>query len=175
MTFEMYKRIADRNGWVAEACQDLGVDPPTSSDAKVAAKTRAAEAQRRGLVARLKQLAKIPEEKREKPFARVKQQYKSVVKRLGKDFQVPSLDALMEDPGSWTELRPIGLIERVAGQEKGLAEIVEEAYLRTLSRYPDEEETSVAMQFITDSEQPSDGIEGLMWALVNTKEFIISH
>ncbi|MEO1524346.1 MAG: DUF1549 and DUF1553 domain-containing protein [Planctomycetota bacterium] len=172
---EMYKRIADRNGWVAEACQAIGVEPPSTSDAKLAGKVRAAESQRRSMINRVKQVLKLPEARRERSIDKLKQQHKAIVKRIGKDFEVPSLDALLESPEAWSELKEIGLVDRVAGQQKGLAEIVEEAYLRTLSRYPDEDETSVAMQFITESEQPSDGIEGLMWALVNTKEFIISH
>ena len=127
------------------------------------------------MVNRVKQLLKLPEARREKAEAKLKQQYKSMAKRIGKDFHVPSLKTLLEEPDSWNELKPTQLTERVKGQETSLADVVEEAYLRTLSRFPDPEETSVAMQFITESEQPSDGIEGLMWALVNTKEFIISH
>ncbi|MEL6105628.1 MAG: DUF1549 and DUF1553 domain-containing protein [Planctomycetota bacterium] len=172
---EMYKRIADRNGWVAEACADLGVEPPASSDAKLAAKKRAAEQQRRSMVNRLQAFLKLPESRREATRAKLKQQYKSVAKRIGKDFHVPSFESLLKAPNSWSQLKTVELTERVKGQGKGLAEVVQEAYLRTLSRFPDEEETSVAMQYITESEQPSDGIEGLMWALVNTKEFIISH
>jgi hypothetical protein len=54
-------------------------------------------------------------------------------------------------------------------------EIIRQAYLRTLSRYPDEQEIALARDFLKDSEQPIDGVRDLMWALINTKEFIVNH
>ena len=54
-------------------------------------------------------------------------------------------------------------------------EWVTSAYLRVLCRTPDEEELQTAVSFITDSPQPGDGLESLMWTLLNTKEFILSH
>ncbi|WP_233148584.1 hypothetical protein [Rhodopirellula sp. MGV] len=53
--------------------------------------------------------------------------------------------------------------------------MIRQAYLRTLSRYPNADETEIATQYINESDSPTKGLEGLMWALVNTKEFIISH
>ena len=54
-------------------------------------------------------------------------------------------------------------------------DIVQDAYLRALSRYPDDEEMQIALSFINDSEKTADGVQSLLWALVNTKEFIITH
>jgi hypothetical protein len=53
--------------------------------------------------------------------------------------------------------------------------LVEDAYLRTLSRYPDKEEAEIAVAFIEESKSPADGVQSLLWALVNIKEFIITH
>ncbi len=53
--------------------------------------------------------------------------------------------------------------------------LVEEAYLRTLSRFPDDEEKQISTAFINESETPANGVQSLLWALVNTKEFIITH
>ena len=55
------------------------------------------------------------------------------------------------------------------------ATIVTEAYLRTLSRYPKSEELEAASAYLTSSEDLRGGLEGLMWALLNTKEFIVNH
>jgi len=53
--------------------------------------------------------------------------------------------------------------------------IVRSAYLRTLSRYPTDEEAARSVEFITSSSDSLEGAKGLLWALVNTKEFIVNH
>ncbi len=59
--------------------------------------------------------------------------------------------------------------------ELSTSQLVEEAYLRTLSRLPDEREMQLASAFIEESANPVDGARGLLWTLVNTKEFIVNH
>lgn len=54
-------------------------------------------------------------------------------------------------------------------------EWIEEAYLRTLSRLPSESERVRCEQFFEESPQPSQGLEGLLWVLINTKEFLVNH
>ena len=53
--------------------------------------------------------------------------------------------------------------------------LVRQAYLRTLSRYPSEAELSRSISSIDGEENVVDGLRGLMWALINTKEFIVNH
>ncbi|HQU41339.1 MAG TPA: DUF1553 domain-containing protein, partial [Pirellulales bacterium] len=52
--------------------------------------------------------------------------------------------------------------------------LVREAYLRTLSRLPKDGEQQVAMRYLNESETPASGMKDLMWALLNTKEFIVN-
>lgn len=54
-------------------------------------------------------------------------------------------------------------------------EIIEQAYLRTLSRYPSDSETERATRYLTESGDLSRGTRDLLWALVNTKEFVVNH
>jgi hypothetical protein len=54
-------------------------------------------------------------------------------------------------------------------------EIVERAYLRTLTRYPRDEEVDAATEYLAASSDLRSGLQGLMWALLNTKEFIVNH
>ena len=56
-----------------------------------------------------------------------------------------------------------------------LAAIVQQAYLRTLSRHPDEDELARAQRYLSESEDPVKGARDLLWTLVNTKEFIVNH
>ena len=55
------------------------------------------------------------------------------------------------------------------------ASLVRQAYLRTLSREPDPSELDRCVQFIAQADTPVKGLRDLMWALINTKEFIVNH
>ena len=71
----------------------------------------------------------------------------------------------------------IKLAQQQASESKelDLAEFVEEAYLRTLSRFPSKQETQRCVDHIEASKDFVNGVTGVMWALVNTKEFIVNH
>ena len=56
-----------------------------------------------------------------------------------------------------------------------LATLIRQAYLRTLSRNPTAEEAERCRQYVASSPNPQEGMRGLMWALLNTKEFIVNH
>ena len=56
-----------------------------------------------------------------------------------------------------------------------LDRLVQEAYLRTLSRNPQPPEAARARQAITEADTPKAGLRDLLWALLNTKEFIVNH
>jgi len=57
----------------------------------------------------------------------------------------------------------------------GREEVIRQAYLRTLGRPPVAEEVARGMQFMDDASTPVAGLRGLLWALLNTKEFIVNH
>lgn len=54
-------------------------------------------------------------------------------------------------------------------------EIVRQAYLRTLSRLPTPEENDRCLAYLADAESTLAGAKGLLWTLLNTKEFIVNH
>jgi hypothetical protein len=68
-----------------------------------------------------------------------------------------------------------GLIERLVKSGKSGPEIIEELYLRTLSRFPKKEETQLAQQGISRAPSLREGYEDLLWALLNSKEFLFNH
>lgn len=53
--------------------------------------------------------------------------------------------------------------------------VAENAYLRSLSRRPNTDELAVAMRFLRSEDEPTTAVEGLLWSLINTKEFILNH
>jgi len=54
-------------------------------------------------------------------------------------------------------------------------ELIREAWLRTFSRPPREDELSTARQYFESAEHPADGLRDLIWALLNSKEFVLNH
>jgi len=54
-------------------------------------------------------------------------------------------------------------------------EIVRQAYLRTLSRLPTADEQDRCLSYLAEAESPLAGAKGLLWTLLNTKEFIVNH
>lgn len=53
--------------------------------------------------------------------------------------------------------------------------LITEVYLRTLSRVPTDAERQRCEQFLAEAPTPLDGLKGLLWTLLNTKEFIVNH
>jgi hypothetical protein len=53
--------------------------------------------------------------------------------------------------------------------------VVAQAYLRTLSRRPTAEELEVARAYFAEAATEAKGLRDLLWALLNTKEFITNH
>jgi hypothetical protein len=64
--------------------------------------------------------------------------------------------------------------ETVEIPEDQFEQIVNDAYLRTLSRYPNESELTRSRQHIAEADNAIDGVRDLLWALLNTKEFIVN-
>ena len=95
-------------------------------------------------------------------------------KKDGNEEQIKRLEARVAE------------IEKLAEEKKDLAEapvaltldeiaLIRQAYLRTLSREPTAEETSRCQQYLAEASSPVEGAKGLLWTLINTKEFIVNH
>ena len=176
---EMHKRLADKDGWVAQACRSMGVPgPKASNDPKQIAAKRQAMSMRKQIVARLVNFNKTPRERQKRNRASVEKQYRNAEAKFRKfGYALPPLKELIANPKAWLteDLEPAGPKLAAGTEARTIDELVEDVYLRTLSRFPDQEETKVSVNFIEESETTADGIQSLLWALVNTKEFIISH
>ncbi len=83
---------------------------------------------------------------------------------------------LRNDPEVLTILdRPAGWLKQVAKTKtKDADELVKQAYLRVLNRLPDEREAGIAKKHLTDAKDVPSGLRDLLWALLNTKEFIVN-
>ena len=52
--------------------------------------------------------------------------------------------------------------------------MVEQVYLKLLSRYPTPEEKSIALKALS-GDTPREGVEDILWALLNSAEFVFNH
>jgi hypothetical protein len=54
-------------------------------------------------------------------------------------------------------------------------ELVEEAFLATLSRFPTAKQKADGLEHLKGAKNRTEGVTDLLWALVNTREFILNH
>jgi len=69
-----------------------------------------------------------------------------------------------------------GTARRLANSELTDGELIDELYLTTLSRFPNEEERNLMREAFADSgSERNAAVEDVLWALLNTNEFIFNH
>ena len=68
-----------------------------------------------------------------------------------------------------------GRVTALAKSKLTNEELAEELFLATLSRLPKATEKIDAVQHLKDAKNRTAGVTDLMWALVNTREFILNH
>lgn len=171
---EMHQRIMDSSGWVTQACKEIGVQGPVQmNDAQYRTAFNRANTIRKQVVnqaSRFRQASDQQQLKMRKTIASELQRASQKIESLG--FQMPPINGILSGKQKWESLEPL---PPKTAKHEDLQNLVEQAYLRTLSRYPDIDEVNVSVDYITQSESPADGVASLLWALVNTKEFIITH
>lgn len=171
---DVYKQLDSNEGWVTQACKSLGHQGPGQAKAANLQSTKRAIAMHKQTIDRVKRLLILSDDRRERQYAKAKKAYTVVRKKFTEyGFDTPGFDKLLKDPDGW---------ELVQSSTKGpkleastLDSVVEDAYLRTLTRYPQDDEKQISVAYIQESDTVADGLASLMWALVNTKEFIITH
>ncbi len=70
---------------------------------------------------------------------------------------------------------PGGFLAQAIRAGRASGQLVEDSYLRTLSRYPAPGERRMAAQAIERAGDVGRGLEDLFWALLNSKEFLYNH
>ena len=62
-----------------------------------------------------------------------------------------------------------------AVSDADISVVIRKAYLRTLSRYPTDAESARAARYYEETGDVARGTRDLLWALLNTKEFVVNH
>jgi hypothetical protein len=70
---------------------------------------------------------------------------------------------------------PEGRAAQIVKQFTEDSQRIEEVFLWTVSRLPTEAERKTAAEYLKGSPSPERGVQGLMWSLLNTREFVLNH
>ena len=68
-----------------------------------------------------------------------------------------------------------GLVSTRLGEEVPHEKIIEEIYIRCLTRKPTEKELTNLMELVAQEENKQQALEDVFWALLNSREFVFNH
>ncbi|HEX3654164.1 MAG TPA: DUF1549 domain-containing protein [Pirellulales bacterium] len=160
---EALKMIDRPDGWLAQTLGALAKRPavePTAASSQDASSERVRELERR-LAKAKKQGDKLAASKLRKEI--------QTAKDLARKLEARKREIANEKRSTGDAWKNVTLD---ASAESGL---VQQAYLRTLSRMPASDEVANALQYLADNGHRAGGLRDLLWALLNTKEFVINH
>lgn len=66
---------------------------------------------------------------------------------------------------------PNSTIARISRQVLGDEDVIRELYVSTLSREPTEKEVSICLKYVNEAPSRREGLEDVLWSLLNTSEF----
>jgi hypothetical protein len=87
---------------------------------------------------------------------------------------VPQTLFLMTDPELLKRIET-GRLQKLLAANQSDEDVLEELFLATLSRFPDEAEKRAALEHLQTARDRRTGFVDLTWALINTREFILNH
>jgi hypothetical protein len=91
----------------------------------------------------------------------------------GSIFQVLTL---ANHPRVWEKIKePTGRVAQLAKSTKDDASKIDELFLATVSRMPTAGERDACVKFVKGADSPEKGLQGVLWSLVNTREFLLQH
>jgi hypothetical protein len=87
---------------------------------------------------------------------------------------LPQTLFLMTDPGLLKKITG-GRLAKLLAAKMSDARIVDELFLAALARLPDVTEKATALERVSAAADREAGLADVLWALVNTREFILNH
>ncbi len=82
----------------------------------------------------------------------------------------------MVDPEVLKKVRaPKGRLQQLLDAHKSDSQTAEELFLATLTRLPNEREKALVAQRLKEAKNRSEGFTDVLWALINTREFVLNH
>ncbi|MCH2177941.1 MAG: DUF1549 domain-containing protein [Mariniblastus sp.] len=147
---DIHALLGDRAGWVAEITKSQQQQAVSPAD-----KNRMREVQKQ--LDRLNRMVKAKEERGDvKRAEQLRQQRRKQLAKL-------------------QELKKQGEQKKEPRVQLSPEQLVNQAYLRTLSRFPTDAEKAECIKYMSEQNSISSGLRGVLWALINTKEFVVNH
>ena len=88
-------------------------------------------------------------------------------------FQVLTL---ANHPRVWEKIKdPTGRVAKLAKAPGDNGSKVDELFLATVSRLPTQDERDSCEKFLISAGSPEKGLQGILWSLINTREFLLQH
>lgn len=79
-------------------------------------------------------------------------------------------------PRVWQKVQDSnGLAAKIAADESSPEQKIRQLYLNTLSRPPEAAELNQCLSFYNAAASPAEATQSILWALINTKEFVLQH
>lgn len=94
---------------------------------------------------------------------------RSLVDGSSDNGSIPQILTMINGPFTQMLVKPDSLIFKTTGSERGTGDKMDKIYLSILSRYPQGREKAICARAIRSDDE---GYGDLIWALVNTREFI---
>lgn len=160
--------IDGRDSWLAQVAKDAGVKFTPKTFTSNAGRNRGMQKLRQQLATQYKAVKRLREQGgKEKQIARVQKTIRQLRKRLGMPAQGAAGRNRKADDDNTDQ--------QLASDKVDRDQLVRDAYLRTLSRVPTDEEKTIALAHLSGAKDVVAGARDLLWALLNTKEFIVNH
>jgi hypothetical protein len=165
---DVLSMIDRRGGWLQEAARDLGV--PFSGQTVNSQPSREdrdrAERLRRDIAQLQQQAEKLRDKGDQKEARKLTEEIAARRRQLAR--LVPSSNDRDDERSSEQP-------QKTKVSDSDLNRLVEDAYLRTVGRLPTGDERRRSLEYVAAAENQADGLRGVLWALLNTKEFIVNH
>ena len=158
---ELLGMIENRRGWLGQVARDLKLSLPGADVAKTKADKAKADRIRKNLARMRERVAELKKSGNDTAVRKLSDQMAGLRKQLARFTGQDDTDNASRAD------------EKAA--QANWDKIVDEAFLRTLSRLPTDEEQHRSREFVANADNSLDGIRDLLWALLNTKEFIVNH
>lgn len=153
------------NGWAATAARGLTGGSGGTREAQVRGRAEEIAELKRTVGALRKRVAQLRAQKRGRQAQVLQGRLNLLQQRLRRLVQ-----------GQKATVEPVAGTARSAQLEPArLREVITNAYLRTVCRPPTAEELEKCEKYVLASDNVQRALEDVLWALINTKEFVTNH
>ena len=158
---DFLRLLTDRRSWLGQLQKEIQAEDVTARQKELATLDEKIKSLKQQMERQRKRLATLRNEKKQRQAQKVQKNLTQTTKELQRQQQSRKKIARQKQPLPMTI--DLALVD----------DILIEAYLRTLSRYPTSEELAINREHL--KEAGIQGMQDILWALLNTKEFIVNH